>query len=141
LETIVALDLVQLPYNVLDRRFEQSGCLGRLKSRGTEVHVRSVFLQGLLLSTQDNMPPMFARWSTIWTQWFTWIQEQGLRPLEAALGFVLRNPAVDVVVVGVESAAQLRQIMLNARPLPEEVPTELATGDLSLINPVNWKKS
>ena len=38
-------DLVQAPFNILDRRLVSSGWLNRLYQAGTEVHVRSVFLQ------------------------------------------------------------------------------------------------
>src|SRR3990167_4725202 len=42
-------DLVQSPLNILDRRLIDSGWLARLRALGVEVHVRSVFMQGLLL--------------------------------------------------------------------------------------------
>src|SRR5690606_3338778 len=39
------IDLVQFPYSIFDRRFEQ--LLPELRSRGIETHIRSVYLQGL----------------------------------------------------------------------------------------------
>jgi hypothetical protein len=139
LEGTMALDIVQVPYNVLDRRFEQSGLIDRLAGLGARVHVRSVLLQGLLATEENAMPAQFAPWSALWTRWFNWVREQGLSPIEAALGFVLRNRNVERVVVGVESAAQLEQIMRHARVLAQNVPAGLATDDLTLINPTNWK--
>jgi hypothetical protein len=139
LEGSMALDIVQLPYNVLDRRFEQSGWIDRLAGLGARVHVRSVFLQGLLATDENAMPLRFARWTAVWTRWFGWVREQHLSPIEAALGFVLRNRNVGRVVVGVESAVQLQQIMRHARVLAQSVPAGLATDDLTLINPTNWK--
>jgi len=43
------LDMVQAPFNIFDRRLIDSGWLARLAEQDTELHVRSVFLQGLLL--------------------------------------------------------------------------------------------
>ena len=42
-------DVVQLPMNILDRRFEISGWVKRLRNDHKQIHARSVFLQGLLL--------------------------------------------------------------------------------------------
>ena len=46
-------DIVQAPFNVLDRRLLHSGWLQKLIDHGVRVHTRSAFLQGLLL-----MPPI-----------------------------------------------------------------------------------
>jgi aryl-alcohol dehydrogenase-like predicted oxidoreductase len=137
-EQTMALDLVQLPYNVLDRRFEQSGWFDRLHALGTEIHVRSAFLQGLLLVDEYELPATFARWRPVWTRWCGWLRDQGLSSLAAALGFVLRNARVNKVVVGVATAGQLQQILANAHALEYDVPTELESGDVQLINPSNW---
>ena len=68
LESILDLydiDLVQLPLNILDRRLIDSDILARLKNRGVEIHVRSVFLQGLLLMPKNQIPDKFVRWKPI----------------------------------------------------------------------------
>ena len=51
-----AFDLVQAPFNILDSRLVQTGWLSRLRRGGTELHVRSVFLQGLLLMRPTDRP-------------------------------------------------------------------------------------
>ena len=43
------LDMVQLPYNIIDQNFETSGWIKKLKKMNIKIHVRSIFLQGLLL--------------------------------------------------------------------------------------------
>jgi aryl-alcohol dehydrogenase-like predicted oxidoreductase len=49
-------DMVQAPLNILDRSLIESGWASRLKARGVELHVRSAFLQGLLLLRPDQRP-------------------------------------------------------------------------------------
>ena len=44
---------VQLPMNVFDLRFQKTGAIERLASRGVKVFVRSVFFQGLLFLDPD----------------------------------------------------------------------------------------
>jgi aryl-alcohol dehydrogenase-like predicted oxidoreductase len=50
-------DLVQVPYNYLDRRFEAD--FESLKKAGVEIHTRSVFLQGLFFMAPENIPSHF----------------------------------------------------------------------------------
>lgn len=44
------LDVVQCPYNILDKRILTSGWYEKLKNQGIEIHIRSIFLQGLLVN-------------------------------------------------------------------------------------------
>ena len=60
------LDLVQAPMNLVDRRLEISGWLKKLQQKNIELHVRSVFLQGLLLMDEEKLPKQFGRWLSIW---------------------------------------------------------------------------
>ena len=130
-------DLVQLPYNILDRRMETSGWLSRLKAMGVEIHARSAFLQGLLLMEAESRPSRFSRWNTIWTIYEAWLAENNLTRLESCLGFALANPLLDRIIVGTQSASQLSQL-LAVEPLVTPVPVTLAVLDDDLINPANW---
>ena len=47
------------PANLLDQRFLRSGWLDRLQAQGCEIHVRSLFLQGLLLMQPELRPAYF----------------------------------------------------------------------------------
>ena len=133
------IDLVQAPYNVLDRRLFRSGWLDRLHRDGVEVHARSAFLQGLLLMRESELPSRFAAWRPLLSMWEKWIREQGLTAVRASLGFVLRTAGIDRVIVGVETAAQLQEIVESARALETDVPSEFACDDVDLIDPSRWK--
>lgn len=131
-------DLVQAPFNVFDRRLATSGWLHRLHAEDVEIHVRSVFLQGLLLSVTGKSPPGFERWKSLWSSWRTWIIGAGSNPLRAALGHVLSYPEISRVVVGVDSLAQLNEILACAESAQQRAPETLATADLDLLNPARW---
>lgn len=64
--SLYKVDLVQAPFNIVDRRLSTSGWLDRLKSKGVEVHTRSAFLQGLLLMSRTAIPPKFSSWNPLW---------------------------------------------------------------------------
>jgi aryl-alcohol dehydrogenase-like predicted oxidoreductase len=54
-------DLVQLPLSVLDQRLIAGGQLARLKAQAVEIHARSIFLQGLLLMEDAELPSTVAQ--------------------------------------------------------------------------------
>ena len=63
------IDIVQLPINIIDRRFVKSAWLRRLKKNNVEIHARSVFLQGLLLSKSLKTIKYFKKWQKLCV-WF-----------------------------------------------------------------------
>lgn len=136
-----SFDLIQSPFNVLDRNLEKSGWLHKLKKLGIEIHVRSVFLQGLLLMKPLTRPSYFNRWKPLWDEWEQWLVNAELTPLQGCLGYVLSNPNIDRVIVGIDSREQLQEILTAATttgtiPLP---PDTLYCNDPNLINPALWK--
>jgi aryl-alcohol dehydrogenase-like predicted oxidoreductase len=131
-------DVVQSPFNLIDRRLIDTGWLSRLADLGTELHVRSVFLQGLLLFQPADRPQKFTRWSELWAKWDTWLKEVKLTPLEACICFVLSFQDISKVIIGVDSLSQLREILEAAeRPMPR-IPDELKSSDQDLLNPSRW---
>jgi aryl-alcohol dehydrogenase-like predicted oxidoreductase len=133
-------DLVQAPFNVIDRRLATSGWLHRLQQEGVELHVRSVFLQGLLLMDAARRPPYFRQWGALFEAWDLWLAHSGLDPLQACLGFVLARPEIGRIVVGVDSVSHLEQILSGVPVGPvEQVPSNLSATDQALINPSSWR--
>jgi len=135
-------DLVQAPFNLVDRRMATSGWLDRLKSQGVEVHVRSAFLQGLLLMPRAGIPPNLLRWSVLWDRWHAWLAEHDISAVQACLAYPLSFKQIDRVVVGVETAAQLEQLIkaeARASAMPPAGLPGLACDDERLINPSNWE--
>jgi aryl-alcohol dehydrogenase-like predicted oxidoreductase len=131
-------DIVQAPFNVMDRRLITSNWLARLKQEGTEVHVRSVFLQGLLLMDASNRPPRFQKWQKWWDIWHEWLTENRLSPLQASLSFALAQTEIDRVIVGVDTVRQLQGILASTDVFAPIPPIDLNCEDPDLINPSRW---
>jgi len=134
-------DLVQTPFNVLDRRLADTGWLARLFRQGVEIHVRSIFLQGLLLMPADQRPPYFARWQQLLDVWDRWLVDHQLTSVQACLRHVLAFPEISKVVVGADSKAQLQEIILCAKGALPLLPSSLHASDLDLLNPARWERS
>ncbi|MEO8017095.1 MAG: aldo/keto reductase [Pseudomonadota bacterium] len=133
------MDIVQAPFNVFDRRLETSGWLNRLAAAGVEVHVRSVFLQGLLLMQRAALPPYFEPWRRLWNDWHAWLTGYPGSALQVCLGFVLARAQVARVIVGVESSQQLHDIIDATQTVIMEPPAAFSTADAGLVNPSLWK--
>ncbi len=133
-------DLVQGPMNILDRRLRESGWLSRLHASGVEVHIRSIFLQGLLLMEPSKRPAQFNSWRPLWDTWDRWLEEQSLTPLQACIGFGISQHDVDGIVVGVDSLRHLQGILESTKCALVPPPKNLQTDDLELINPSRWSK-
>ena len=131
-------DLVQAPFNVVDRRLFSTGWMQRLKDSGVEIHTRSAFLQGLLLMNQAAIPPKFLPWNGILKKWHDWLDKNNISALQASLRFPLSFSQVDRVVVGVDSQSQLLQILSAENDLMNVEVPNLACEDENLINPANW---
>lgn len=131
-------DLVQAPFNILDRRLLTSGWLKHMNDDGVEVHIRSVFLQGLLLMSDSDRPKKFDQWSNIWNIWNTWLHHKEITALQACLSFVMTEPYINRVIVGVENLQQLDEILCSTEINIQEYPQELETDDVNLINPSHW---
>lgn len=131
--------LVQLPANLLDQRFLRSGWLDRLKDAECEIHVRSVFLQGLLLMPPTQRPHRFSRFNAQLNSFDTLAQQYGRLNLALAIQYAM--PQIDRFVIGCCSAAELSDIIKASQQAPILNTSELASlmsDDIQLLNPALW---
>ena len=133
-------DIVQTPLNVIDQSIASSGWLTRLSEMNIEIHIRSVFLQGLLLQQPNERSVGFSKWSSVFAQFDSWTNAQQMSPLAACIGHVLSYPEVSRVIIGVTSANELRQIIAASSGDPIRAPQSLQVTDVDLIQPMNWNK-
>ena len=135
------LDLIQAPYNLLDRRLEKSGWLQRLHDQGVIVHTRSIFLQGLLLARSSNLPPSMAACSADIVRVHKYLLAEDLDAVAASLSIASNDPRVDGLVVGVETPSQLGEVALAFKHSQElELDVDFSSYNLDLIDPRRWKK-
>jgi len=137
---LLPLDIVQLPLSALDQRFLRDGTLDALAEEGVEVHVRSVFLQGLLLMDPEELPDRLAAAREPVRRFRSQGAGNRLRPLGQALAAVRDLPAVEVVLVGANSAAELAECVaaMDAAAGARVSLAELAVDDPAVIDPRRW---
>lgn len=138
-------DVVQLPSNPINQKFITPGFIESLAQAGVDVHVRTAFLQGLLLSGA-TVPPYLAGLSPLIDRMAVDAAAQGISMLEACFLFQLQNEAVGNVVVGAQDAQQWQEIAAayeRAQAIRTQVSlpwADYACADFSLSFPLQWLK-
>lgn len=130
--------LIQSPCNLLDDALIRHGWASRLRAAGCEIHTRSAFLQGLLLMPPDQRPAWATRFAAYWQVWDGWRAHHGLSASAACLRFLRTCPDIDHIVLGVDSVAQLDELLaIPATPLPD-LPDWTLPVEQDLITPSRW---
>jgi aryl-alcohol dehydrogenase-like predicted oxidoreductase len=130
--------VAQLPCNAFDQR------AAAVDGDRLEVHVRSAFLQGLLLQDPGFAATKLPAAAAAVSRWRSWCDQRSVSPLQGALSVVKaigERHALSHCVVGVETAAQFEEIADAwdaAQPIPAP---ELAITDPSIIDPRTWKRA
>lgn len=136
------IDIVQLPFNLLDNHSARGEVLVKLKSKGKTIHTRSCFLQGLFFKDLNELPtkllPLQIALYTIQT-----LSSDYQIPLaQMALNYVLQKEYIDGVLIGVDSLPQLEQNLLFAGgEIPQELSEKidnLLIEHPHLLNPSTW---
>jgi len=132
------LDVVQAPINVFDNRLQDSGWLDRLATMDVEVHARSVFLQGVLLSAVAQSNDFFKPWKTAFEEWNRFAESSGTSALMNCIKHVNSFDKVTFAVVGVDSAKDLSEVFDAFFEQPQRIDEGNFSVDSQLINPACW---
>lgn len=139
------IDILQAPFNMLDRRLEAPGTVEAAIKRGCEVHFRSVFLQGLLLCDPDSLPERLA-FARPWTRAVRDVcARHDTDPAVAAIGYVRSRFPEARLVIGCDDVQQLEA---NAALFTAAVPDSNMIDEIAaleqppeeVVNPALWPR-
>jgi spore coat polysaccharide biosynthesis protein SpsF len=138
---------LQIPTNLLDRRWDRAGVPAALAQRPeVTVYTRSAFLQGALLLPPERWPQVAAGRAHAWcAQLDRLVAELGRQGrADLCIAYVLAQPWIDSVVLGVETAAQLQANLQLVRQPPlaadalRAIATAFADVPDTVLNPSLW---
>ena len=142
IENDVKLDILQIPYNILDRQFEPF--FEELSYNNIEIHTRSVFLQGLFFKPVKQMPQKLTPLIPYLEEITHFCIEKGIEKEELAINAIIHNPLINNLLIGVDGVNQLiKNITCIWDKIPEDISKFVETIDVkekNLLNPVNWNK-
>lgn len=139
LDRFAGFDLLQLPASIVDRRLLDDPRIDALHHAGVEIHVRSAYLQGLLLLAPDAVPAHLAELRPVVASLRATAAQAGVSVATLALGHLARHPVVDAVLVGATTADELRE---TVRAWADAAGTAVDVGDPGLppdvVDPRRW---
>lgn len=138
------IDIIQIPYNALDRRLDIIGFFSEASRNHKEVFARSPFLQGLLLMNLSDvrikLPNAYS-----YVQKFQEIAvKYSFSPGEAAFLCSYCHPYIQYVLFGVDTIQQLNenlQIITKAEHFHDcyfEIMSEFTNVPVEILNPSLW---
>lgn len=138
IEELLALnyspDIIQVPYNYFDRRFEPT--MIELKKQGCEIHTRSAFLQGLFFANTNELSVFFDEVKFQIKQ----LQDVYRNKLpKMLLKYVLSKPFIDSTIIGVEHSVQLKENIEDLNDC-EELPENNFDISENILMPSQWRK-
>ena len=136
-------DIIQCPLNILDTRLYRNGILDKMKANGLEIHVRSVFLQGMFYLPDKILQQSFRDVLPTIRKLRTIAQNADLTLAELSLMWVCSLEQVDKVIIGVDNVEQL---MDHIKTLNKNINTAIFEEALSIkyeneniLNPSLWE--
>lgn len=130
----IPFDLIQIPYNIFDRQFENYFEI--LKERNVEIHVRSTFLQGLFFKDRNALPNKLLPLRPYLVKLDDYATASGLSLTEVALNYNIQNPYIDGVLIGVDTKEQL---LTNFEAISDrKIDISIEVKETELLKPINW---
>lgn len=132
-------DILQVPYNLLDKRFKSIINLNFEKTFPKKIYIRSIFLRGILLhQNPSTISKYFSKWDNFFSRWKKWLIENDIDPLSVCVNYIKNNCNIERAIVGIDSLDQLKSIYSAYVSNRNLYPKNFNSNDLYLIDPRKW---
>ena len=138
IKDIANIDIVQCPLNILDRRLIKYRWLNKLYKKKIEIHVRSIFLQGLLLLNINNIPKRFIKWNYIFKKLNNWQKKNEINRYELCINYIMKFKKISKIIVGVDNFIQAKKLFEYIKKKPKFNFPNIQSSNNNLINPSKW---
>jgi uncharacterized protein len=137
------VEIIQYPFNLLDNFSLRGALMKKAKAKGKLLHTRSAFLQGLFFMDRACASPVLQKLRNELRELDKIVSDSGTNIGALALNYCLSLSEVDNVLIGVDTASQLKSNLASLRlPLNPEVVTQInniRVENQDLLNPSLWK--
>jgi len=137
------IGLIQLPVNVLDNYNIKGILLKQAKDKGCEIHVRSVYLQGLLLMDEDKIKPKLQPLIPYIRRLKEIAVNANILFEQLCLGYLFKIKEIDKILIGLETVEQLEKNieLIKSAELSNDLidaVNEITVTEKGLLHPSNW---
>jgi aryl-alcohol dehydrogenase-like predicted oxidoreductase len=107
-----------------------------------EIHIRSVFLQGLYFLNPNNLPKKLKDYTEPLNKLNKLANDYSLEIIDIALNYVLNKNYINHVVIGVVNVKQIEDILFSSnKKLNKEIINiveNIKVNNKDILNPSNW---
>jgi len=139
------ITIIQVPSNILDRRFERTGIFNKSEGEKKTIYIRSVFLQGLLFLNPDKLSKSMKFTHNVLKIFNMLADKCGLSRQQLAIGFVIKAYPSAKIVLGAETSQQVKSnlsVLESTNIVSDDIVDEARNlfrdvGD-NILNPALW---
>jgi aryl-alcohol dehydrogenase-like predicted oxidoreductase len=137
------IEVIQLPFNLLDNWQHRGELITKAKERQKEIHIRSVFLQGLFFMNLESTNSVVQKLKSYLCELHQIAAVTGMSIGELAIRYGISFAEVDGMLIGVDEVSQLKNnvILFKKGALGCEIRdkiSELIVPFTEWLNPSNW---
>ena len=109
-----------------------------MKNNGYQIFVRSIFLQGILLCNENEIPSRLAGSQQTIRQIRNLARAEGITQLDVCLGYAKMIPWMTDIIIAPVSVEQLLQILKSAYILDPDLLSNIESLGPELADPRKW---
>ncbi len=139
---LLEIETFQAPYNILNQSFKNYVNNNLNDFASVDIYVRSLFLQGILLSNTSGRPNYFDKFSHELGKYDSFVESVEATALEVLLAASKSFSKAKGMVFGCTNLRELKEIINlwdKVEALDDEKLSGLATENEELLNPSMWK--
>ncbi len=141
------IHVVQIPSSLFDKRFIQAKVFEKAKKLRKKLHVRSVFLQGVLCMSPNSLPKHLTPLQAPLQKFHDICAYYSCSPSQAALAWMHAHEPEALLIFGAESITQIKEntnFTWQQKTFTQELFTALneilVPQEAQLLNPTLWNK-
>ena len=133
-------DVVQFPLNIFDQRFDKIKLIKKLKMKNIKIHLRSIFLQGLIFLSYNKIIKLFKvdqKKIKIFFEKYKYKEDR----IFHCLNFIKTRNFYSQMIIGFNDLNELKQIIkINKKKTIKTNYNKFKINNKKIILPYLWKK-
>ena len=106
------IDIIQLPFSIYDQRLLKNGSFKKFYEFNISIHLRSIFLQGLILTPIENWPSFINKdFRNHHQRLCQYLSDENVQVLDFVFWYLSEKISAEAVVVGVSSLEEFEKVL------------------------------
>ena len=131
-------DEIQIPFNFADQTIFKKNKINILKKKKIKINIRSIFLQGSLLTNNLNKYKKNKDLYKYLSSTFKKISQTNIDKYDFALNFILKHNFYNKIILGIDNLLQLRKFHKFRKQNTKYDFSKISCSNKKVIYPFNW---